>query len=78
MRQGDRPIFILAYNKNKLYKTLKYWSRDMLNFHFSEKGLGLVSPPYSMYDFQEKCFSSYILLTDQNSFLIALTSQDIG
>ena len=30
--------------KNKLYKILDYWSRDMLDFHFSEKGLGLVSP----------------------------------
>ena len=24
---------------------LDYWSRDMLNFNFSEKGLELVSPP---------------------------------
>ena len=24
----------LEYNKNKLYKTLNYWSRDMLNFNF--------------------------------------------
>ena len=64
MRQGDRPLFILAYNINKLYNTLGYWSSDMLNFHFSDKGLGPVSPPYSAYDFQEKCLSSYILLTD--------------
>ena len=49
----------LTYNKNKLYKTLDYWSRDTLNFNFSEKGLGLVSP--------SKCFSCYILLTDQIS-----------
>ena len=41
----------------------------MLNFDFLEKGLELVSPPYFMYDFQEKCFSSYILLTDQMSLL---------
>ena len=34
----------LSHNKSKLYKTLKYWSRDMLNFNFSEIGLGLVSP----------------------------------
>ena len=39
----------------------------MINFNFSEKSLGLVSPPYFEYDFQEKCFSCYILLTDQNS-----------
>ena len=36
----------LAFNENKLYKTLDYWSRDMLNFNFSEKGLGLVSPSH--------------------------------
>ena len=30
----------LAYDKNKLYKTLDYWSRDMLNLNFSEKESG--------------------------------------
>ena len=30
-----------------------------------KKGLGVVSPPYFPYDFQEKYFSSYILLTTQ-------------
>ena len=39
----------------------------MLNFNFSEKGLALVSPPHVAYDFQEKCLSCYILLTDQIS-----------
>ena len=29
-------------------------SRDMLNFDFSEKGLGLVSPPHFVYDFSRK------------------------
>ena len=28
----------LAYNQNKLYKTLDYRSRNMLNFDYSEKG----------------------------------------
>ena len=37
----------------------------MLNFNFSEKGLGLVSPPTFEYDFEEKCVSWYILLTGQ-------------
>ena len=37
----------------------------MLNFNFSEKGLGLLSPPYFVYDFSKICFSCYILLTDQ-------------
>ena len=39
----------------------------MLSFEFLEKCLGIVSPPYFVYDFQEKCFSCYILLTDQIS-----------
>ena len=28
----------------------------MLDFDFSEKGLGLVSPPHFVYDFSEKMF----------------------
>ena len=39
----------------------------MLNFNFSEKGLELVYPPHSAYDFSKNCFSCYILLTDQIS-----------
>ena len=46
----------LPYNKNKLYKTLDYGSRDMLNFKFSEKGLELVPPPHFVYDFSRKMF----------------------
>ena len=39
----------------------------MLNFNFSEKGLGLVSPPHFVYDFSRKMFPCYVLLTDQIS-----------
>ena len=39
----------------------------MLKFIFPEKGLGLVSPPHSVYDFSRKTFSCYILLTDKIS-----------
>ena len=39
----------------------------MLNFNFSERGLELVYPLHFVYDFQEKRFSCYILLTDQIS-----------
>ena len=46
----------LVYNKNKPYKTLDYWSRYMLNFGFSEKGLEIVSPPHFVYDFSRKIF----------------------
>ena len=46
----------LTYSKNKLYKSLDYWSRDILNFDFLEKSLGIVSPPYFLYDFSTKMF----------------------
>ena len=46
----------LAYNRNKLFKTLYYWSRDMLNFDFLDKGLGIVSPAHFVYDFSTKMF----------------------
>ena len=40
----------------------------MLNFDFLEKVLEIVSQPhFAAYDFQEKCFSSYSLLTGQIS-----------
>ena len=39
----------------------------MLNFDFLEKGLGLVSSPHFGYNFSEKSFSCYILLTDKFS-----------
>ena len=39
----------------------------MINFNFSEKGLGLVSPSHFVYDFSRKMYSFYILLTDQIS-----------
>ena len=46
----------LEYNKNKLHKTLDYWIKDMLNFNFSGKSLGIVSPPNFVYDFSGKMF----------------------
>ena len=36
--------------------TLDYWSRDMFNFDFLEKDLGMVSPPYFVCDFSRKIF----------------------
>ena len=46
----------LAYNKNKLYVTLDYWSRDMLNFDFLKRVWKIVPPPYFEYDFSRKLF----------------------
>ena len=57
----------LANHINKLHKTLDYWSRDVLNFNFPVKGLGLVYLTHICMVFQEKCFSCYILLTNQIS-----------
>ena len=39
----------------------------MLNFGFLDKGLGIVSLAHFVYDFQQKDFSCYTLLTDQIS-----------
>ena len=39
----------------------------MLIFNFLEKGLELAPPPHFCMIFQEKCFSCYILLTEQIS-----------
>ena len=42
--------------RNKLFKTLHYWSRDMLNFYFLDKGLGRVFPAHFVYVFSTKMF----------------------
>ena len=39
----------------------------MLSFVFLDKGLGIISPAHFVYDFQQKCSSCYVLLTDQIS-----------
>ena len=54
-----------AYNRDKLLKTFRYWSRDMLNFDIWGKGLGIVSSAHFVYAFQQNCSSCYILVTDQ-------------
>ena len=54
--QASLIVFDLTYNKSKLYETLGYRSRDMLNFVFSEKGLGIVSPPHFVYHFSITMF----------------------
>ena len=51
----------------------------MPNVNFSEKGLGLVSPPHFVYDLSRKMF---LILQSINGpkfhCLIAFTSRDIG
>ena len=46
----------LAYNKNKLYETLFYCSRDMLSFNLLDKGLRIVSPSHFVYGFSREMF----------------------
>ena len=46
----------LADNRNTLFKILHYWSRDLLNFDFLDKGLGIISPAHFVYDFSTKMF----------------------
>ena len=68
----------LAYNKGKLYKTLDYWSRDMLGLNFSKKRLGLFSPQQFEFDFSIKIFLMLFLSTNQISLHDCFTSQYIG
>ena len=49
-------VFCLTYNRNMFHITLGYWSRDMSNFEFLERGLGIVSPLHFVYDFLGKLF----------------------
>ena len=42
--------------QNKIYKTLEDRSRDMRNFAFLEKGLGIVSLLHFAYDFSRRMF----------------------
>ena len=49
-----------------MYKTLDNWSRDMFNFIFLEKGLGIVSPAHFVHDFSRKNFLTLYYLNLPN------------
>ena len=68
----------LAYNKNKMYKTLDYWSRDMFNLNFLKKGLEIVSSPYFVYDFLGKRFSCYSIKWPNFIFWLPLLLEILG
>ena len=68
----------LAYNKNKPYKTLDYWSRDMLNFNFSENVAGLVSPSHFVHYFLRNVTHAIFFELTKLHCLIIFTSWDIG
>ena len=42
----------------------------MFNFDFLEKGLGIVSPPYFVYDFPRKMLLMLHSITDQINFIV--------
>ena len=52
-------VLNLTYDEDKLYETLEYWSRDMLNFDFLEKDLWIISPPYFVYDLKKMFLMFY-------------------
>ena len=54
-----------------MYKTLDYWSRDILNFNFPEKGLGVVSPSHFVNDFSRQMFLMLYSINSQN-FIVLL------
>ena len=68
----------LAYHKNKIYKNLVYWSRDVLNFDFQEKDLGIIYSQTFCVCFFKKNVSHvpFYYLTNFHS-LIAFASWDI-
>ena len=59
----------LEYNENKMYKTLDYWSRNMLNLDFLEKGMKIVSPPHIVYGFSRKMFLMLYSINWPNLFV---------
>ena len=62
----------LVYSKNKLCKTLGYWSRYMLNFDILENGLGIVSPRHFVYDFLRKIFVMLLISLILINFIVWL------
>ena len=52
--------------EKKLYITLGYWCRDMLNIEFLEKSLVIVSPPHITYDFSRKILLILYFTSRQN------------
>ena len=60
-----------AYNNYNLHRTVDYWFRDMLNFVYLEKSLGIVSKPHVVYDFSRK-MSLTVYSTNWPNFIVWL------
>ena len=69
----------LAIQKNKLYKTLDYWPRDMPNFIFFRKGSGIsFSTTFCAWFFKKNLSPVAFLWLTKFHCLIACTSRDTG
>ena len=73
-------VLNLAYNKKKVYKTLSYWSGDMLNVDFSEKGVCGTGFTTTFYVWLSKKNVSYAIFYELTKFhcLVVFTCWDIG
>ena len=60
-------VLKLAYKRKKQCNTLRYKSRDMLNYDFLDKGLAIVFQQILWMIFQQKCSSCYNLFIDEIS-----------
>ena len=66
----DSPQFSHDKKKTeelKKKKNLDYWLKDVINFEFLEKDLGIVSPQQFVYDFSRKTFLMLYSVNGPNS-----------
>ena len=80
--QNISIVLNLVFNKNKLYETLDYWSRNFLNFEFLEKLLVEVfTPHFFLHEFWRKIFFflyfiNWLIYFINSNCLVAFTSWD--
>ena len=67
-----------TYNKNKLYKILDCWCRDMLNFDSLEKCLNKFSTTFCVWFSKKNIFHVIFYQLTKFHCLIAFTSWNIG
>ena len=72
----DSPQIIM---QQKQIKTLHHSSRDILNFHFADKIMRIISLTHFLYDFSTKMLLMlYSINWPKFYCLVAFTSSDIG
>ena len=63
----------LAYNKNKLYKTVDYWLKDILNFDFFRKWSGNSFSTIFYVWFSNNVWCNAITNANQNATTVGVT-----